>query len=178
MNKIPSVTAITVAVVLAGCGSSGTNTDAGNNAGAETQAVENTVPAQSSPSQSSLARIEAVNFSGEPGNYNFSVTVSSPDTGCNQYADWWEVLTADGELLYRRILAHSHVSEQPFTRSGGPVQIAGNEQVILRAHMNNSGYGSQVYRGTIESGFTESATDSGFAEDLEFVDPLPDDCAF
>jgi len=71
--------------------------------------------------QQESARVTKVTVSGEANNYNFSVTIASPDTGCDQYADWWEVFTEDGVLIYRRILAHSHVTEQPFTRSGGAV---------------------------------------------------------
>jgi hypothetical protein len=66
-----------------------------------------------------FANIDSVETSGEDDYYSFQATVSSPDTGCEQYADWWEVLTDKGELLYRRVLLHSHVSEQPFHRSGG-----------------------------------------------------------
>lgn len=124
------------------------------------------------------AQVSAVTVSGEPNDYRFSVTVQSPDTGCDQYADWWEVITADGRLVYRRILAHSHVSEQPLARSGGPVDVLANEEIIVRAHMNNSGYGSQVFTGTVEAGLVPKTTESVFAENLAFVDPLPTNCAF
>jgi hypothetical protein len=64
--------------------------------------------------------VVAVEVTGEPGARAFTVTVRSPDTGCERYADLWEVVSTDGDLRYRRVLAHSHVDEQPFTRSGGP----------------------------------------------------------
>jgi len=70
-----------------------------------------------------LADVLSVEVTGSPNAYQFSVKIASPDTGCEQYADWWEVLSEDGQLLYRRILLHSHVNEQPFVRSGGPVNI-------------------------------------------------------
>ena len=80
------------------------------------------------PAQTELgsANITAVTTSGSPGGYTFSVAITSPDTGCAQYADWWEVLDENGELLHRRVLAHSHVSENPFTRSGGSIPIQSN----------------------------------------------------
>ncbi|MEM7135611.1 MAG: hypothetical protein AAF500_03480, partial [Myxococcota bacterium] len=102
-----------------------------------------------------LAKVVSVQASGASGAYTFSVTVSSPDTGCDQYADWWEVLTPDGTLLYRRILQHSHVDEQPFTRSGGPVDATASDRVIVRAHMNPTGYGGAAFSGSVDSGFEE-----------------------
>lgn len=124
------------------------------------------------------AAVTDVSFTGAPGNYTLSVTIESPDTGCSQYADWWEVFRPDGSLVYRRILAHSHVDEQPFTRSGGPVNIAADENIIVRAHMNNNGYGDQVYTGSISQGLTPDTLDSLFAAELAASDPLPVDCAF
>ena len=124
------------------------------------------------------AAVTAVAVAGESGNYSFSVTVESDETGCAQYADWWEVITPTGELIYRRILAHSHVTEQPFTRSGGPVNVQGNEELIVRAHMNSVGYGSQIFSGSVDGGFVPSSLDSSFSEELEVADPLPDSCAF
>ena len=69
------------------------------------------------------ADVLTVAVTGQANAYQFNVQVASPDTGCDQYADWWEALSEDGQLLYRRVLLHSHVSEQPFTRSGGSVAI-------------------------------------------------------
>jgi len=36
------------------------------------------------------AIVTAVSVSGSENSYNFSVTIQSPDTGCDQYADWWD----------------------------------------------------------------------------------------
>jgi len=124
------------------------------------------------------ADVMAVEVTGQPNAYQFNVQVSSPDTGCDQYADWWEVLSDDGQLLYRRVLLHSHVNEQPFTRSGGPVSIDENIVVIVRAHMNTGGYGGAALRGSASSGFETVQFESGFAEDVEALPPLPEDCAF
>lgn len=124
------------------------------------------------------ATVTAVAVTGNPGNYSFAVTIASPDTGCDQYANWWEVITPEGELLYRRILAHSHVNEQPFTRSGGPVPVQADQSVIVRAHMHPSGYGKQALQGSVASGFEELSSESAIAPELASQPPLPDGCAF
>jgi len=124
------------------------------------------------------ARIVSVTSSGNENNYTFNVGISSPDTGCAQYADWWEVITEDGALLYRRILAHSHVNEQPFVRSGGTIPITSNDTVIIRAHMNNSGYATAAYIGSVEDGFTATTLAEDFAQNLALTVPLPNGCAF
>jgi len=126
----------------------------------------------------SQAVITGVQVSGSENSYTFNVTIKSPDTGCKQYADWWEVFDEDGKLLYRRILGHSHVSEQPFTRSGAPVEISEDQMVYVRAHMNPQGYGSYVFSGSVKNGFKEEVIGTSIAGDLETVAPLPKDCAF
>ena len=128
--------------------------------------------------ETSQAVVTAVTTQGSDGNYDFTVTLQSPDTGCDQYADWWEVLTLEGELIYRRILTHSHVDEQPFTRSGGPVNIKPRDTVFIRGHMNNSGYGTSVFTGCIQTGFTAMEVDTPFATRLADQEPLPGPCPF
>jgi hypothetical protein len=98
--------------------------------------------------------------------------------GCEQYADWWEVLTPEGELVYRRILAHSHVEEQPFVRSGGPIEIGPGDTVLIRAHMNPGGYGGVAFQGTVQDGFQPTELEAGFAAELEEAPPQPSGCAF
>lgn len=124
------------------------------------------------------ARVTKVSLRGEAGAYQFSVTLSSPDLGCEQYADWWEVVDTSGELLYRRILAHSHVNEQPFTRSGGPVEILISKNVWVRVHMSNTGYSEKAMFGSPQNGFESQDFPEGFASDLEQQAPLPDGCRF
>ncbi|NAS32725.1 hypothetical protein GTQ40_17220 [Flavobacteriaceae bacterium R38] len=140
--------------------------------------TENDNTDSASNNENRLARIISVSASGSVNNYIFSVGIESPDTGCDQYADWWEVISEDGELIYRRILAHSHVNEQPFVRFGGAVKISNTQNVYIRAHMNTTGYGTQVYRGSISNGFTKFELDKNFAKDLETSAPLPNGCAF
>jgi len=123
-----------------------------------------------------LADVQAVAVSGEDGAWRFDVTVLSPDVDCSQYADWWEVLTEDGALVYRRILNHSHPDEQPFTRDGSPVPVAADQVVIVRAHLSPGGYGGAALKGTAGGDFVGVELAEGFAEELAETAPLPEDC--
>ena len=125
-----------------------------------------------------LADVMSVQVSGTDESYQFAVEISSPDSGCDQYADWWEVLSEDGELIYRRILAHSHRDEQPFVRSGGPILITSATDVIVRAHMHPDGYGGKVMIGSVDEGFQITDIPPSFAETVETQEPLPSGCAF
>lgn len=124
------------------------------------------------------AKVTKVTVSGGANSYTFNVTIESPDTGCDQYADWWEVIDLEGSLIYRRVLAHSHVNEQPFTRSGDNIKLTKNTQVYVRAHMNTSGYGVRVQKGSVENGFMAAELDVEFAKELQKKEPLPTGCAF
>jgi hypothetical protein len=132
--------------------------------------------AEGSPA-AARAEVEKVAVMGSAGSYLFRVTVRSPDRGCDQYASWWEIITPEGELVYRRVLKHSHVSEQPFTRSGGPVPVAADQVVIVRAHMSPGGYGGSVQKGTVASGFRAAVVPEDFAASLATAAPLPKRCA-
>lgn len=125
-----------------------------------------------------VASVTDLAVSGEENQYSFNVTIASDDLGCQQYADWWEVIDTSGKLLYRRILAHSHVNEQPFTRSGGPIAIDENTEVYIRAHMNTTGYGEKALKGSVKNGFTAFDLDIGFAAEVLNEAPLPNGCAF
>ena len=128
------------------------------------------------PSSDEHADITNVEVRGDLGDYTFAVTVRSPDTGCDQYANWWEVVSPSGDtLIYRRILAHSHVDEQPVTRSGGPVVIAPDSTVVVRAHMNDAGYGGRAMRGSPADGFQATDLPDNFGAEIE--EPSPD-CGF
>ena len=127
---------------------------------------------------SGSADIIGVSATGPTGKYTFRVTIKSPDTGCDQYADWWEVMDAEGRLVYRRILAHSHVNEQPFTRQGGIVTVAEDENIWIRAHMNNSGYGGATYFGSVSEGFSPRSMPEGLGVNVENESPQPTGCAF
>ncbi len=133
---------------------------------------------QEADSMQTHADVTAVSASGQAGAYSFSVTLSSPDSGCRQYADWWEVVSEDGKLLYRRVLLHSHVDEQPFTRGGGPVPVQPTTRVWVRAHMNTVGYGGVTLHGSVQNGFEPATPPAGFAAQLATQAPLPSGCDF
>ena len=72
--------------------------------------------------------------SGADGKYGFSVTLTHPETGWDDYADGWRVELEDGTVLGTRVLVHPHVNEQPFTRSLSGVAVpSGTNQVFIRA---------------------------------------------
>ncbi len=138
----------------------------------------NPLQAAELPDNENTAQVLEVEAKGKPGAYNFTVTISSPDTGCDLYANWWEVINEEGELLYRRILAHSHVDEQPFTRSGGSIPLEANQVAIVRVHMHPTGYSTQVQKGTVKNGFKAVTLEPEFALELAQQEPLPTGCAF
>lgn len=75
---------------------------------------------------------------------NFSATVKHFDEGWEHYADKWEVLSLEGEILAVRKLAHPHVDEQPFTRSLENVTVPDEiVKVRIRAHDSVHGYGGK-----------------------------------
>lgn len=124
------------------------------------------------------AQVIEVTISGESNAYTINTTISSPDRGCDQYADWWEIIDLEGNLIYRRILTHSHVDEQPFTRSGSNIPLKNEDEVYIRVHINTTGYASAVQKGSIVNGFSAAELSSDFAKGLEKVAPLPNGCAF
>lgn len=89
------------------------------------------------------ARIVGADAVSEPnGTWRFSVTVSHEDKGWDHYADLWQVEAPDGRILGKRVLAHPHENEQPFTRTLSGVNIPDNlGKVPVRAHDSVHGYG-------------------------------------
>jgi hypothetical protein len=87
----------------------------------------------------------------ERGTWTFHVTVEHPDTGWEDYADGWNVVTSDGEILkanpdhaFTRALMHPHVQEQPFTRSQPGLTIPESVQTLtVRAHDGLHGFGGR-----------------------------------
>jgi hypothetical protein len=92
--------------------------------------------------------VETVSFKqATDGSYRFDVTLRHADTGWDHYADRWEVLAPDGDIIATRTLHHPHVDEQPFTRSLSGVKIPdGVRQVVVRGHDSVHGYGGEEQR--------------------------------
>jgi hypothetical protein len=86
--------------------------------------------------------VDAQAHAGADGTWRFVATVEHDDEGWQHYADRWEVVGPDGEILGTRQLAHPHVDEQPFTRSLSGVSVPeGVTTVTIRAHDSVHGYG-------------------------------------
>ena len=78
------------------------------------------------------------------GTCDFRVTVKHGDEGWEHYADRWEVLSPDGDVLATRVLRHPHVEEQPFTRALQAVPVSDSlSEVRIRAHDSVHGLGGQ-----------------------------------
>lgn len=80
-----------------------------------------------------------------PGVWRFEVTLRHDDTGWDHYADEWQVVDPEtGEVLGRRVLAHPHVEEQPFTRSQSGIEIPEGVTVVrVRGKCNVHGFGGR-----------------------------------
>lgn len=65
--------------------------------------------------------------------FQFITTVEHADTGWKHYANAWEVLDMDGNVIGKRVLHHPHVDEQPFTRSMRLTVPPGIKKVQVRA---------------------------------------------
>jgi hypothetical protein len=77
--------------------------------------------------------------------YFFKVTVQHADEGWDHYANKWDVVASDGNVLGTRTLYHPHVDEQPFTRSLSDVKISESmKEVTIRAHDSVHKYGGKT----------------------------------
>ncbi|MDX2483192.1 MAG: hypothetical protein QNK42_05980 [Pseudodonghicola sp.] len=86
------------------------------------------------PARADPPMVESVHAQRSGETWRFDVTLAHPDSGWEHYADGWRVLDMEGNELGLRVLAHPHVTEQPFTRSLGGVAIpAGTKQVQIQA---------------------------------------------
>jgi hypothetical protein len=86
--------------------------------------------------------VEARQEAGEE--WTFAVTVRHADRDPDHWADWWRVRTPEGKELGRRVLLHSHVDEQPFTRDERIRIPAGVRVVVVEAHDKVHGLGGET----------------------------------
>ena len=99
-------------------------------------------PAPSFAGKADVIKVEVVQERDEQ--WTFVVTVRHDDKDPDHWADWWIVRTPKGQELGRRVLLHSHVDEQPFTRDERvriPREIT---VVVVEAHDKVHGYGGKV----------------------------------
>lgn len=144
-NGQVSATPTSVAVDMPTAMATGVAT-AGSVAPAAPPATEAPGPEQGNADVLSVRAVQAAD-----GTWTFHVTVRHPDTGWEDYADGWDVVTPDGQVLkpdldskFTRTLLHPHVEEQPFTRSQSGITIPeGVTQVRVRAHDLVAGFGGQ-----------------------------------
>jgi hypothetical protein len=91
------------------------------------------LPNLASAGEADIVDVKAVQSAD--GSWRFDVAVRHDDEGWDHYADKWEVLTPDGDLLGERVLLHPHENEQPFTRSQSGIVIPDEvSEVVIRAH--------------------------------------------
>ncbi|MEM7293612.1 MAG: hypothetical protein AAF420_09515 [Pseudomonadota bacterium] len=75
--------------------------------------------------------------------FRINATLEHADTGWEHYADAWDVLDADGNVLGTRVLYHPHVDEQPFTRSLTLTIPKSVKTVTIRAKDSKHEYGGK-----------------------------------
>jgi methionine-rich copper-binding protein CopC len=61
--------------------------------------------------------IDFARFTQRDASWKVDVTLKHADSGWDHYANEWRIVDDKGTVLDRRVLAHPHVDEQPFTRS-------------------------------------------------------------
>jgi hypothetical protein len=131
------------------------------------------------------------------GSYQVTVILQSPEQDCDDYADWWEVLSEDGSLLGRHLLEEPQGFEKPFESQAVVSVEDPNQVLIIRAHFSSdmdetfanydnelilvdeipsSKYPNQAMKGSIETGFKSVRIPRRFAAKVERQDPQPGPC--
>lgn len=78
------------------------------------------------------------------GMWTFETTVRHNDEGFDHYADAWQVVEPNGQIIAERVLTHPHDTEQPFTRSQAGIAISTDTTTVLvRAKCNVHNFGGQ-----------------------------------
>ena len=90
--------------------------------------------------------INATAKQGDDQSWTISVTLLHDDSGWDHYANRWDIIDADGNLLGSRELLHPHVNEQPFTRSLSSVEIPNTlTEVTIVANDSVHGLSNEAY---------------------------------
>ncbi len=80
----------------------------------------------------------------DDGRYHIDTTVRHTDTGWDHYANRWEVLGPQGQVIATRTLFHPHINEQPFTRGLSNIALPPTWTWLrIRAHDKVHGYGGR-----------------------------------
>ncbi len=103
------------------------------------------VPDAAVAGEADVVNATATRISGDT--WRIEATVRHADEGWDHYANAFEVLDPQGQVLGVRELLHPHVNEQPFTRSLGSVSIvSGTEFIVVRARDSVHEYGGAEFR--------------------------------
>ena len=102
--------------------------------------------------------------------------LQATEDGCNDYIDWWEVVTPIGDLLFREVFEGAHAIGEPMVGTGSDIAFTDQSIVIVRAHMNAAGYGDHAMVGSLQLGFTTALLTPDFAGLLAGESPQPPDC--
>ncbi|MBV6632790.1 MAG: hypothetical protein KI792_07135 [Alphaproteobacteria bacterium] len=95
--------------------------------------------------EADVIRAEISPLPGSSNEYRVTATIEHADEGWDHYADAFDVVAPNGDVLGTRVLHHPHVTEQPFTRSLSRVAIPfGINEVTIRAHDSVHGHGGQT----------------------------------
>lgn len=96
------------------------------------------------PTHAGKADVTAATAACDGSTCRFTVAVAHTDSGWDHYADRWDVVSPDGDILGTRVLLHPHVDEQPFSRSLSGVKVPnGLSAVRIRARDSVHGYGGR-----------------------------------
>ena len=126
--------------------------------------------------------------------YTVDVTTQSPDLHCNQYTNWVEIITPEGELKGRETFdqPHKEQSSWPGVLTISADKVKPDQPLLIRAHFkggqrndegqfelrsDGSGYTNQALKGSIQEGFHQQVRlPSNFALWLEDDPPQPSKC--
>lgn len=79
------------------------------------------------------------------GNYNFHVSIQHDDSGWDHYANRWEILDLQGNILAVRDLRHPQLDKDTYQKTKNNIEIPeGIRTVQVRAHDIMHGYGGHV----------------------------------